>query len=132
MAEEDMSPMADHAKPKVFITFSGKLGQEIAQVLYDWLREFLQLIDLYLSEEDIEKGKMWANELATALSSCDCGIVCVTPDSLLAPWVHFEAGAIVKNVGRSRLWVIVFGLHKAAIKVLSPQMHQPHFQVKKV
>lgn len=47
-----------------------------------------------MSEEDTPPGGRWAPEIAAKLHEADYGLICVTPDSVNAPWLHFEAGAI--------------------------------------
>jgi hypothetical protein len=87
----------------VFISWSGQLSYRVASVLYEWLPSVIQSIDPFLSSEDIEKGVRWFNQISGELEQISFGIICVTPDNLSAPWILFEAGALSKSVGQSRV-----------------------------
>lgn len=87
----------------VFISWSGQLSYKVAYVLYEWLPSVIQSIDPFLSSEDIEKGVRWFNQISAELEQISFGIICVTPDNLSAPWILFEAGALSKSVGQSRV-----------------------------
>jgi hypothetical protein len=60
-----------------------------------------------LSEIDIEKGERWNAAVSKRLEESHIGIVCLTPENLTAPWIHFEAGALAKT-GNSRVCVVLF------------------------
>lgn len=51
---------------KVFISWSGDLSRDVAEVLYEWLPSVIQSLKPYLSQE-IEKGVRWGTDLAQAL-----------------------------------------------------------------
>lgn len=57
----------------------------------------------FVSSEDINKGQRWNSVIAEALQQCDFGVVCVTPENLLEPWLHFEAGAMTRGVSASHV-----------------------------
>jgi hypothetical protein len=63
-----------------------------------------------VSSEDIEPGARWNHVLSAELESSSFGIVCLVPENLNSPWVHFEAGAIAKSVADGRLIPIVHGV----------------------
>jgi hypothetical protein len=63
-----------------------------------------------MSEKDIMAGSMWLNEVMTGLREARFGIVCVTPENQNAPWLHFEAGAIAKEVGINYVCPYLFSL----------------------
>ena len=37
------------------------------------------------------------------LDTTNCGIICVTPDNMREPWLHFEAGALSKSVKQAQV-----------------------------
>jgi hypothetical protein len=68
-----------------------------------------------MSDEDLPKGKRWLIEVAKQLSGSSFGIVCLTPENLESPWVHFEAGALSKLEG-AYLWTYLHDLKPADVK----------------
>jgi hypothetical protein len=56
-----------------------------------------------MSETDIEQGDRWGSALAEQLDATDFGVVCLTPESLHADWLLFEAGSLSKRVGKARV-----------------------------
>ena len=93
---------------KVFISWSGEQSREIANGFNAWLPRVIQAVKPSFSRE-IEKGAKWANELDKALEGTKFGIVCLTPDNLRSPWLHYEAGALSKTEG-ARVWTFLHGL----------------------
>lgn len=95
---------------KVFISWSGDRGKVIATGLRSWIGDVLQKVEPWLSSEDIDPGTRWNTELADQLEKTHFGIICLTPESARAPWVLFEAGALAKTLGSSRVCPYVFQL----------------------
>ena len=88
---------------KVFISWSGELGKEFAKILYEWFPSVLQAVKPFYSPDDIAKGARWSADVSKELDESQIGIVVVTEESLLAPWIMFESGALSKNVGKSKV-----------------------------
>ena len=110
---------------KIFISWSGKISLQVAEILKKWLPKVLQSVEPFVST-DIGKGKRWSDEIAQELSSTEFGIICVTKDNLSAPWLNFEAEALSKTVD-SRVQTLLFGLKTSDIS--SSPLNQ--FQVTK-
>lgn len=83
---------------KVFISWSGELSQKIAKELSEWLPSIIQSIEVFYSPEDIKKGENWDSRLTEELQDSKYGIVCLTPENVAAPWIHFEAGALSRTL----------------------------------
>jgi hypothetical protein len=47
-----------------------------------------------MSQDDIETGSGWLARIKNELEATSYGIICLTPQNLDAPWLHFEAGAL--------------------------------------
>lgn len=92
----------------IFISWSGALSHRVASILYEWLPQVIQTIDPFLSSEDIETGVPWFSEIGSKLEQIGFGILCLTPDNTNAPWILFEAGALSKSVGQSRVTPLLF------------------------
>jgi hypothetical protein len=64
-----------------------------------------------MSQVDIEKGAQWSHEIDNALGATNVGILCITPDNLQSPWIHFEAGSLFKALrDKSRVCPYLFGV----------------------
>lgn len=79
----------------VFISWSGDYSKAAAKALKKWLRTTIQAAKPWMSEGDIQAGTQWLEEIDKALG-LKFGIICLAPDNLTAPWIHFEAGALSK------------------------------------
>jgi len=93
---------------KVFISWSGEQSRGIANGFTAWLPRVIQAVKPWFSQE-IEKGAKWVNELDKALEGTKFGIVCLTPENLQSPWLHYEAGALSKTEG-ARVCTFLHGL----------------------
>lgn len=100
---------------KVFISWSGSLSQSLALLLREWLPSVLQVVEPYVSSEDIDKGSRWSSDIAKELEESSFGIICVTPDNLQAPWINFEAGALSKALNKSYVCPLLYNIKKAEI-----------------
>src|SRR5687768_4509015 len=79
---------------KVFICWSGTRSQRFSLAVEDLLKKVLGTVDISISTK-IEKGTEWFDELRHALNHADCGVLCLTPEAIGSPWIHFEAGMLV-------------------------------------
>lgn len=100
---------------KVFISWSGEFSRKVAERLSIWIPTIIQSVDVFYSPDDIAKGENWGNRLSDELEQSNFGIVCLTPENVLAPWVHFEAGAL-SNITNSRVSAIMLGITPSDIK----------------
>ncbi len=83
---------------KVFISWSGERSRTLAEALRDWLPKVIQAVNPWMSAVDIERGARWMSDISTQLEQTRFGILCLTPENLDAPWIHFEAGALSKTI----------------------------------
>lgn len=83
---------------KVFLSWSGPRGQALAEALRDWIPNVLQVVQPWLSSQDIPLGPKWAAEIARRLEDADCGIVCLTQDNVHPQWLRFESEALSKSL----------------------------------
>ena len=84
---------------KIFISWSGEHGKVIAQVLKQGLEcdIFSGKVKCFVSDTNITCGDDWRNKINKVLKAAQFGIVCVTKDTIISPWIHFEAGALIGN-----------------------------------
>lgn len=112
---------------KLFISWSGKQSQALAQVLRDWLPLVLHYVQPWLSEADIAVGERWAEVVAKELETTNFGLLCLTRDNIASPWVLFEAGSLAKSLQGSRVIPLLLDLDFSDISGPLAQ-----FQAKKV
>lgn len=120
---------------KVFISWSGQLSKKLADILKNWLPSVIQAVKPYYTSEDIAKGSRWSAEIAKELEEAKIGIICLTRENLEASWIMFEAGALSKNVGASRVCPILFEIESTDIKGPLVQFQAAKFEksdIKKV
>jgi hypothetical protein len=87
-----------------------------AEVLKPWLEQVLPGTEVWLSSEDIDKGTIWFTEIINELSNCDCGVLCITRENFLSPWIHFEAGGMIKGLGKSKVAAILLDINYGELK----------------
>jgi Zn-dependent protease with chaperone function len=88
--------MAD--KTKVFISWSGKLAQEVAKVWRDLLGIAFDMVEPIMSTNDIGAGERSIRKIANELAETDFGIIVVTQENQNSRWLNYEAGALSKKV----------------------------------
>lgn len=98
---------------KVFISWSGDLSKGLAEILRDWLPSVIQSIRPFFTPDDIEKGARWSNDISRELEESQIGIFCLTKENLTKPWIMFEAGALSKQIGTSKVCPILFDVDNA-------------------
>jgi hypothetical protein len=99
---------------KIFLSWSGARSRAVAEALNDWLPRIIQALKLFYSPE-IEKGSDWSAVLDAALKDTGFGIICLTPDNLKSPWIHFEAGALFKTHG-AMIWTFLHGINHGDVQ----------------
>jgi hypothetical protein len=95
---------------KVFISWSGQESMRVAEVIRNWLPGVIQAIKPYFSAKDIEKGSFWNSEITSTLNECNIGILCINAENYNSPWISFEAGALSKSLGNSKVCPLLFGI----------------------
>lgn len=75
----------------------------MAKYFRDWLPKVLQRARPWLSEVDIEKGTMGLDAIKDALAGMRVGIFFLTPENRESIWMHYEAGGLSHELGRTRV-----------------------------
>lgn len=108
----------------VFLAWSGEASKAAATALREWLPMVLQRVQPFMSEEDIQKGARWRQDITKQLSSTSFAILCLTKDNLESRWMHFEAGAIATRSEANRVTALLLGIeHKDVVAPLSDFQH---------
>src|SRR5260221_13115017 len=95
---------------KVFLSWSGEQSKLAAKALHDWLPTVIHTVRPYMSAENINKGQRWSVDISKQLEETDFGVICMTPENLEAPWVLFEAGALLKGREKGHVCPLLFGV----------------------
>jgi hypothetical protein len=82
--------------------------------MHGWLQDVLHNVKPWMSRRDIGAGARWGQELDEQLDATDFGILCVTPENALEPWLNYEAGALAKRVSASRVVPYLIEMTSAA------------------
>lgn len=117
---------------KIFISWSGELSKEIAEILRQWIPGVIQAAKPYYSPDDITKGTRWSSEISKELDASKVGIICLTKDNLNSSWIMFEAGALSKNLEKSKVCPILFGIEPSDIKGPLIQFQASKFSKKEI
>lgn len=83
---------------KIFISWSGKNSKKIAIELKEVLEKKIfasKTLECFVSTVDIASGDDWWNKIQKELKQCKQGILCITKENIKAPWIYFEAGAMI-------------------------------------
>lgn len=99
----------------IFISWSGNKSKKLAEILRDWFPVVIQAVKPYFTPDDIAKGTKWSTEISKQLEASQIGVICITPENYTEPWILFEAGALSKNLDKSRVCPILFGIEPADI-----------------
>lgn len=100
---------------KIFLSWSGTRSRAMAEALTEWLPHVIQDVTPWFSQEHIKKGQNWNDALGKTLRSYQHGILCITPENYDSSWICFEAGALSKQLGNSRVCPVLLGIHSGDI-----------------
>lgn len=95
---------------KVFISWSGPQSKHIASGLNELLPQVIQAVEPFMSNVNIAAGERWVARLNQELESTAFGIICLTPENTVAPWLLYEAGALSKSLTDSKVCPVLYDL----------------------
>jgi len=98
---QDAPAMPGHEPLQVFISWSGDRSRQVAEHLQVFIKSVMYSSKPWVSSKDIDAGSRWNNDILKALGEARFGILCLTPENLKSEWLHFEAGAIAKQLQNS-------------------------------
>lgn len=112
---------------KVFLSWSGDLSRQLAEVIRAWLPSVLQFVKPYFTPDDVEKGTRWSAEISKELGNSQIGLLCLTTSNIESPWILFEAGALSKSFEHARVCTVLFGLEPTDLKGPLAQLQATRF-----
>lgn len=83
---------------KILISWSGENSKAIARELKNTLENNIfekTGLECFVSDLDIRSGEDWWKRIHAEVNKSSLGIVCITKENINAPWIYFEAGAII-------------------------------------
>ncbi|MBN6065988.1 toll/interleukin-1 receptor domain-containing protein [Aggregatibacter actinomycetemcomitans] len=95
---------------KVFLSWSGERSKEVAELLNEWLCCVIQAARPWVSTRDLDRGSLWFSEINDQLKDTSVGIICLTQENRVRPWILFEAGALAKGLSTSRVCTLLIDL----------------------
>ena len=95
---------------KVFLSWSGERSKAVAELLNDWLCCVIQAARPWVSTRDLDRGSLWFGEINEQLKDTSIGIICLTQENRVRPWILFEAGALAKGLSTSRVCTLLIDL----------------------
>jgi hypothetical protein len=101
---------------KVFISWSGNQSKTVAEHFRQWLPAVLQAVQPYFTPDDITKGTRWNTEITQELEESSIGLLFMTSENLESKWLMFEAGALSKNLDKSKVIPILLGIETTDIE----------------
>jgi ubiquitin-like protein Pup len=120
-------------EPRVFISWSGPLAQEIAQHISKFLPNVIQAFKPWMSENDISAGSFWVDEVMKGLQNARVGLVILTPENLNRPWLHYEAGYLTRYIrsGQGLVSPILINLEASALTGPLSSLNSTEFKKEK-
>lgn len=98
MATTKRKSASTRKKNDIFISWSGENSQTFAKALKKVLEETIFSgtdLNCFVSDVDIASGSDWWLKIKSELKACQQGILCITKENIHAPWLYFEAGAMI-------------------------------------
>ena len=103
---------------KIFLCWSRDRGQRLAEALKEWLVGVVPGVtgrDVFFSP-DIGKGSDWFDEVRSWLAQVNAAVICLTPENVQSPWMHFEAGVVLGRVGKECVFPYLLGVRPEDLK----------------
>ena len=95
---------------KVFLSWSGERSKAVAELLNEWLCCVIQAARPWVSTRDLDRGSLWFSEINDQLKDTSVGIICLTQENRVRPWILFEAGALAKGLSTARVCTLLIDL----------------------
>jgi len=95
---------------KIFLSWSGNRSKYIASCLNKWIPNMVPHMNIWFSEKDIQKGKIWFEEIQKALTDDEtvCSLLCLTPENIHSDWINFEAGCFLGKIGHGGIFTLLY------------------------
>ena len=105
---------------KIFLSWSKQSSRQAAAFFYEWLPDVVHTLDPWMSDQSIRLGSSWNRGIHEALDSSNFGILLITQDNLVEPWLLFEAGALAKHFEFCRVVPLIIDPQISAADLAGP------------
>lgn len=116
---------------KVFLSWSGDKSHSVANLFSEWVPCIVQAVAPWLSSRDIDRGAIWFTEITKQLEDTNFGVLFVTRENQVRPWLLFEAGALSKGLTENRVCTVLVDLSVRDIEAGSPLQQLNHTALEK-
>lgn len=99
----------------IFISWSLPASQKTAGKVYAFFQKLFPTFGFFISSENISSGQRWYDVISERLDGCNIGIVVVTEENYLRPWIHYESGALAKVVTKARVMPLLCGVSNRVV-----------------
>jgi hypothetical protein len=84
---------------KVFISWSGTRSRETAKLLRRWLKQVINEVEPWMSDEDLTKGGDWSGDITNQLNAAEFGIISDVPHFSGSIWAPTCGGQCFADRG---------------------------------
>lgn len=116
----------------VFVSWSGDRSKKLGEAICAWVPSVLQNTKLYFTPNDIQKGAKWNSEISQELEASHIGIVCLTKENKEKPWIMFEVGALAKQLDKSKICTLLFGMSNSDLSGPLTQFQSTIFEKEEI
>lgn len=111
---------------KTFLSWSGSKSHAVASLFSEWAPCVVQAVQPWISSRDIDRGAIWFTEITEQLKDTNFGVLFVTRENQVRPWLLFEAGALSKGLTEARVCTVLIDLNVRDIESGSPLQQVNH------
>ena len=94
----------------IFISWSGEMSRIMAKRLGELLSAIMPELTVHIPSAERYGGIGWFAEELKEIKRAHLAILSLTRESLQAPWLLFETGALADRVGRDNICPVLFDL----------------------
>lgn len=98
------------------MSWSGARSKAASELLFEWTKCVIQAARPWISTRGIGRGSVWFTEINNELRDTSVGIICLTHENKISPWILFEAGALAKGLPTNKVCTFLVDLAPHDIK----------------
>lgn len=95
---------------KVFISCTNSLSKDCANILRDWIAYVSTTSEPLISSRISDKTDYWFLKSYDRLIEVEIGLICLDKSNKDDPWILFETGSLIKQLGRDNVYTFLIDL----------------------